>query len=53
MWHAYPAYPNYLRSILEKTINAYLSARLDKPATSEVFTSIEDCKNRLVKYSLT
>ena len=52
-WRAHLDCPEHLRYIIEKTINAFLPEWLDEPATGEVFISIDECKRRLIAYSLT
>lgn len=51
-WRAHPDCPEHLRYILEKTVNAYPIEWLDEPATGEVFISVDECKRRLIAYSL-
>ena len=51
-WRAPPGCPEHIRFVLEKAVNTYPSEWLEKPILGEVFSSLEECQNRLIAYSL-
>ena len=51
-WRAPSQCPEASQLILEKAVNRYPIEYLDEPITSEVFSSIDDYKTRLITYSL-
>src|ERR1700739_3462788 len=51
-WRAPPGCPEHIRYTVEKVVNSYPSAWRDEPATGEVFSSIKECQERLVAFSL-
>ena len=51
-WTAPPGCPDHVRYIVEKTVNAYPTKWLKEPSSGEVFSSIKECHNRLIAFSL-
>ena len=51
-WQAPSGCPDHIRYVLEKAVNSYPPIWLEEPSTGEVFSSIEECQNRLIAFSL-
>jgi hypothetical protein len=51
-WQAHAQCPDHIRYILEKTLNEYPRAWLEEPVSGEVFSSVAECQNRLIAFSL-
>jgi len=51
-WRAPVGCPDHIRFIVEKAVNSYPPEWLEEPISGEVFSSIEECQNRLIAYSL-
>src|SRR5260370_38654014 len=51
-WRASPGCPEHVRFVLEKAVNALPPEWLTEPVDGEVFTSIEECQQRLNAFSL-
>ena len=51
-WRAPVGCPELVRFIVEKAVNSYPPEWLKEPTSGEVFSSIKECHNRLIAYSL-
>ena len=51
-WRAPAGCPDYVRYIVEKAANAFPPEWLREPLSGEVYSSVEECHNRLIAYSL-
>src|SRR5690349_19930896 len=51
-WRAHPDCPEHIRYIVEKAVNAHPPHWLEEPSSGEIFSSIEECRNRLIAFSL-
>ena len=50
-WGAAEGCPDHLRDLIERTVNAYPPGATAMPRTGEVFTSIDECRDRLITYA--